>query len=365
MASEQARRQLRLAVAFTSEDGQHQLAVYELGEGTARPVAAAVLESAPQCLIADAERGMLLGRANRRYDGHGLDCFRLPGAALPGAMGAAAPADQAPGSGDSAGDGLLLEQVSSRQTFPIPVHLVADGPRVAVSHFWQGQVAIHDWLPDGSLAPLVVIEGFGSSVHERQQSSHAHSALLDRDMVYVADFGADAVRRYRLAGHSANTSVTATLEATWSAPPGAGPRHMARLADGTIVLVTELANTVQLLDPVTLAALGPAQASLPPDFTDHNQASDIHFLVDHGLLLVGHRGMNSLALHRIEGTTAPVTDWFALRGAPRVIAVGPDGLVAIACEDNGWVQILDCSGVTPVEVQAFCCGINAASVCFL
>ncbi|MDR2930828.1 MAG: lactonase family protein [Propionibacteriaceae bacterium] len=352
-----------MVVAGTTSDGRHRLSVHRvtaLGDGFAeQEVAGLDLESAPQCLMPDRHRGVLLGRASRNPDGHALDSFALR---------------------SNTNGGVDLVRTHTVATFPIPVHLArsarrpastdstaqiadpaqstATDPLIAVSHFWEGQVGLHRWQVDGSLCPVGVIEGFGSSVHERQKTSHAHSSLIIGDDLYVADFGADVVRRYR---HG-------SLAATWVAPPGSGPRHLADVTGGVIAVNTELTNRLHLLDAHSLVEFGGADAhgwsSLPPWHVGHNQASDLTYIADGSIALVGHRGLNGLAVHQIRDGEARATDWIPLRGAPRVIAPGPAGMLAVAAEGNGWVQILRPDTSRYVEAFAFQPYATTTSVSF-
>lgn len=317
-----------LALVGTTDEGRHRLSIHRASSDRVETLAEAELPSPPQALIVDATRRLLVARAGDP-GGHALDVFAFRG-------------------------DLALHH--SQPTLPVPVHLAADAGRVAVSHYRGGEVVVHDWPAGGPLVPTRVIEGFGSSVHERQRSSHAHAALLAGDDVYVADFGADAVRRYR----------DGALQATWAAPPGSGPRHLVRLPGGTIALVCELSSTVHLLDGSTLAERGAPAPSLPPGFVSHNQASDIQLLADDRTLVVGHRGLDALAVHRLDDRSGPAVDWMPLRGAPRVIAVGPRRLIAVACEDNGWVQVLEHRSTSGFREQAaFQVGTSAVAVQFL
>ncbi len=101
--------------------------------------------------------------------------------------------------------------------------------------------------PDGSLEPVVsTIEQVGSGPNkERQDMSHPHAVVYDPAGAFIAaaDLGTDEVLIYRLD----QTSGALTEVSSVATAPGAGPRHVAFNADGTILyVVNELDATISV-----------------------------------------------------------------------------------------------------------------------
>ena len=100
---------------------------------------------------------------------------------------------------------------------------------------------------DGSLAPVSsAVERTGSGPNaERQDTSHPHAVVYDPagEFIAAADLGTDEVLIYELdQATGALTEVSKVRTA-----PGAGPRHVAFNADGTILyVVNELDATISV-----------------------------------------------------------------------------------------------------------------------
>ncbi|MEV6926706.1 beta-propeller fold lactonase family protein [Dactylosporangium sp. NPDC051485] len=225
-------------------------------------------------------------------------------------------------------DGAGFVPVDRAASEPAAVHVAAtaDATRVVTAHYRSGATCC--WTFTGDRLGLdATIAGSGRSVTSRQQSSHAHSALPLADGVLVADFGADAVRRYRFGPAGPH------LAASWAAPPGSGPRHLARTGDTGVLVVCELASTVHRLDAGSLTELAAPVSTLPADYRGANQTSDI--IVHAGTILVGNRGHNSVAALPPAGGRP---HWTPTSGWPRDLSASPGGLLAVANEDTGWLE---------------------------
>lgn len=323
----------RLLAAGTVR-GRPVLQEYDVATDRMVLCASIVLDASPQYVLADADRGVLLA-LTRDPDGHCLQAMQRRG------------------------DEWTI--TARADTFPVPVHLSEDCQTgiVYTSHYRDGQVTAHRWGTDGTLDRLDVIAGFGSGPHPRQASTHAHGTAATEDRVYVADFGADAVRCYLRSGS------THTLVASWNAPPSSGPRHLAILPDGHVAVLTELGGRVHILDGVDLAerVVG-GERALPADYSAHDQASDLRLVLGGRALLTGHRGHDSLAIHSLDGPRTRVIGRFELRGSPRSIDHA-GSLVAVAAEDTGWVQICEWVGGSLRERFAVQLDGGAAAVAFI
>lgn len=215
-------------------------------------------------------------------------------------------------------------------------------------------VAIHPggrWLftanyGDGRVAalPLAADGAVGEPASIVDAGANAHMALPDAvgSIVQVPCKGADRIARCRFDAGSG----LLTLAAPTATPPGTGPRHLVRSADGTHAwLAGELASTVL---PLVMAAdgsctLGAPVSTLPPGWSGRNTAGGIALAGDR--LLVSNRGHDSLALFSLDADGVPHSAGHAAVGrTPRHLAVSPDGrFVVVACQDADRVEILRCT----------------------
>ncbi len=118
------------------------------------------------------------------------------------------------------------------------------GNYVVIANYGGANVTVLPINPDGSLEPVVsTVMRTGSGPNERQDTSYPHAAVFDPagNFVAVADLGTDEVVIYRL--DQATGSLEQVSVATTA--PGAGPRHVAFNAAGTILYVVgELDATI-------------------------------------------------------------------------------------------------------------------------
>lgn len=114
-----------------------------------------------------------------------------------------------------------------------PCHLYANQDQLWVANYSDGVVTqIHlddDGVPTGD--PIFHRhEGSGPNT-ERQDGPHAHYVHDTGHEIWVSDLGTDELRRFTASGAN---GIAAEL------PPGTGPRHLATLPGGAVVVVGEL-----------------------------------------------------------------------------------------------------------------------------
>lgn len=121
------------------------------------------------------------------------------------------------------------------------------GKYLVVANYNGANFTVLPINPDGSLEPVVsMIEQTGTGPNaERQDMSHPHAVVYDPAGAFIAaaDLGTDEVLIYQLDPASgALTEISSVATA-----PGAGPRHVAFNADGTILyVVNELDATISV-----------------------------------------------------------------------------------------------------------------------
>ncbi len=235
----------------------------------------------------------------------------------------------------------LLNQVPSYGRGNCHIELDRTGNFIYVAHYGSGSLTAFSIAADGSLADTVQTMQFtGSSITQRQQSSHLHAILVDKmsRFAYAADLGTDQVYIFDL---DATTGRLAPAAVPWvNAVPGSGPRHMAFNREGTMLYVAEeLSSTVSVFS-ISLddGSLIPVQrlSTLPDGFDGQNAVADIHLTPDDGMLFVSNRGHNSLASFTVQydGTLEVIGHEPVQGDHPRNFMVDPSGEFVLVANRN-------------------------------
>jgi 6-phosphogluconolactonase len=193
-------------------------------------------------------------------------------------------------------------ELATRETGAGPCH-VALGPDEATlvtANYGGGNITLFQLdeagLPIGE-PQSAQHEGRGPNA-ARQPHAEAHWSGFskDRRWLYVPDLGADAVFVH---GFDAATLTLGEMRIAYRAPPGSGPRHMARHPRLPLYyLVSEMASTLTLLAPQedgTFRALG-IQSTLPPGYSGQSTLAHIVMNAAATRLYISNRGHNSIAV---------------------------------------------------------------------
>lgn len=218
-------------------------------------------------------------------------------------------------------------------------HLAADeqGKWLAGSCWDGGDVFLIAMDKDGLPAQI--------ASHVRQQksgadNSNAHCAAFDKELLYVANLGLDAIYSYSTAG--GRLEGTGRLDL----PAGTGPRQLVlHPQKQRIYLITEYSNQVLALayDNGKLEWLQSA-STLPPGFNGQSYGASLCLSPDGNYLYGSNRGHNSVVCFKVDKDgllkDAPVHvscggDW------PRHIAIMGEGRVlAVANQKSGTICFL-------------------------
>lgn len=207
------------------------------------------------------------------------------------------------------GAGTLARAGSAPSGGADPCHVVATRGAVWVANYGDGVAARVPLADDGTLgAPRTFPHEGTGPVVDRQEGPHAHFAHVWGDRVLVADLGTDELRSYPLDGGAPSGTADApggTGPAGAVAavlPPGTGPRHLAELADGTILVVGELDCRLHVLVPAgpgRLAHVG-SVAITGRTMPDGAAGYPSHISVAGDLVHVGVRGPDVLSVLRVR-----------------------------------------------------------------
>ena len=251
------------------------------------------------------------------------------------------------------GDLRLLNKQASLGADPCYVDVDTSGRFVLIANYTGGNVTIFPTERDGGLGDATDMKQYqGSSVNRgRQESSHAHSIVLDRAnrFAYSCDLGADKVMIFRF---DTQNGKLLPGESPWvQVKAGAGPRHLAFHPTGNYMFVLN-----ELHSTVTAFARNPEKGSLqelqtittlPKDFAGANTGADVHVSPNGRFLYCSNRGHDSIAIFKIDPSKGALTalGHESTRGrTPRNFAIDPTGtflLVANQKSDNIVVFRLD------------------------
>ncbi|USI72514.1 lactonase family protein [Sphingomonas morindae] len=187
-----------------------------------------------------------------------------------------------------------------------PCHATLDAGEtcLAIANYSSGSVALVPLDPrTGAPLPAQIVAHHGHGPDaDRQKGPHAHWVGFSPDgaWLHAVDLGADAIFAHR---YDAAARRLGPGRIAYQAPPGSGPRHLARHPhQPRAYLVSELANSVTEL-AVTPAGGFTAVArhsTLPAGFAGHSQAAHIRLDARARRLYVSNRGHDSIAVFAVD-----------------------------------------------------------------
>ena len=252
------------------------------------------------------------------------------------------------------GDNLRhLRTVPTGGSFPC--HLLASREALWVANYGDGVVTRLDLNNDGNPAGApAVYRNTGSGPNaERQEGPHAHYIHdAGNGLVWVSDLGTDEVRRFTSSGPDGRAAVL---------PPGTGPRHLAGLAGGAVVVVGELDSRLHMVSGDGSGSILSSVPALSTSVPEGQPSQPSHIDVGastatRNLLYAVTRGPDVLAVFAVEDgqklrhlSEAPVGgEW------PRHFAVVPArddsaDFVIVANQYSSTLDVLRVDGAGQVE----------------
>ena len=198
-----------------------------------------------------------------------------------------------------------LNEVSSRGGWPCHLGVDPSGRMLIVANYESGSVASFPIRKDGSLGNAAsFFQHTGSSVNERQQGPHAHSADFSADarLAFFSDLGLDQVKIYRADPQAATLSPGNPAHV--AVEPGSGPRHFSQHPSGRFAYgVNELGSTISVysLDPEAgVLEVVQTITTLPNGFSGSNTTAEIYVHPSGQFVYASNRGHDSIAIFSIE-----------------------------------------------------------------
>ncbi len=221
-----------------------------------------------------------------------------------------------------------------------PCYVAYDDSRnlVYTANYHKGEVCVYHVSQDGMLSLLDKNTHSGKSVHENQESPHAHYFDLtpDGNFLIACDLGTDEVVIYTL-GENNKLTVNDIVPVT----PGTGPRHLAFHPNHRFAYVFgELSSDVLAFsynsDNGTLSLIQTI-SSIPEEHDTFNGGAAIRVSSDGNYLYASNRGHDSIVIYRIadDGTLSLINYTSTEGQVPRDFNMDPtETFVVVGHQDS-------------------------------
>ncbi|MEG0748916.1 MAG: lactonase family protein [Carnobacterium sp.] len=194
-----------------------------------------------------------------------------------------------------------VDAVTAEGAPPCYVSVDDDRSFVYTANYHKGEIAVLKTDAAGHLTLLDTVKHTGSSVHENQQSPHAHYSDLTPDGTYLVacDLGTDAVYTYAISEKGKLTEVS-----RFDTAPGAGPRHLVFHPNGKFAYIfAELSSEIITVsyEPET-GAFSHIQtlSTIPVEHTGFNGGAAIRISNDGRFVYASNRGHDSIAVFAVS-----------------------------------------------------------------
>lgn len=237
-------------------------------------------------------------------------------------------------------DGTYQQQDKQLGEGAAPCYVAYDAKRdfIYTANYHKGEVAVYKTDHEGNLELTDTVQHAGSSVHENQNTPHAHYSNLTPDEKYVVacDLGTDEVYTYEV-----NEQGKLKEVARFKAAPGTGPRHLTFHPTLNIAyLFGELSSDVIVLayNPETGEFTEKQTIStIPAEHTGFNGGAAIRVSSDGKFVYASNRGHDSLVIYRTkEDGTLDLVDYVPTEGeTPRDFNFDPsEDFVIVGHQDS-------------------------------
>lgn len=184
-----------------------------------------------------------------------------------------------------------------------PCHISLDATErwLFVSNYGSGSLVVYSLERDHTLKDCVqVIQHEGSGSHPNQDAAHTHCAITspNNTQLWVADLGTNEVLQYDF---DPSEKTPLTLQQSYPAEDGAGPRHLVFHPDGEqLFVINELNSSLSHYHyqqgELELLQVYP---TLPEEFQGENSCAAVKVSPCGRYVLASNRGHDSIVMFKI------------------------------------------------------------------
>jgi len=248
----------------------------------------------------------------------------------------------------------LLNTVRSGGAGPTYISVHPGGRHLLVANYFGGSVAVLPILADGRLGEPSDVKVDAGTIGPRQAThapsgsfavsghdrTHAHMIQADRSGRFVlhADLGLDTIFIWRF--DEQGGKLTANDPASFTLPPGDGPRHFHFHPNGRwLYSIQEEGSTIAVLDYDSgLGRLTMRQtiSTLPPGFAGSNFCSEIVVSADGRYVYAGNRLHDTIGIFSVssDGRLTYVGEEWTRGDYPRSFSFDPTGRFLYCCNQR-------------------------------
>jgi 6-phosphogluconolactonase len=235
---------------------------------------------------------------------------------------------------DPASPRLIPIQIATADASPTPCHVAVDatGQIALAANYHLGKAAAIPLGSDGTIGAPRVVTHSGHGPHPTAQTSpHVHSTNIARNngFALVCDLGLDRVYTYAI--DRQKVELRPGEPPYVASAPGAGPRHLAYNADGSLAyVINELDSTVTSYscDPSGRLIHLQTLSVHPEGYRGAFAAAEVKIHPNGRYLYGSCRGPDTLGLFSIDRASGFLTlvEFVPCGGkGPRNFAISPDG----------------------------------------
>ena len=243
--------------------------------------------------------------------------------------------------------GDYVEAGSAFEEGAPPCYISYDETRnlVYTANYHKGEVCVYEAAASGKLSLADKHTHSGKSVHENQQSPHAHyfDRTPDGRFLIACDLGTDEIVMYTL-----DEANKLTVSDVISVTPGSGPRHVAFHPDNQYAYVfAELSSDVIVFSYNDKnGTLSPIQtiSSIPKEHTSFNGGAAIRVSSDGNFVYASNRGHDSIVTYKVaDDGTLSLIEYTSTEGqTPRDFNLDPsERFVVVGHQDSDNLSLFE------------------------
>ncbi len=205
-----------------------------------------------------------------------------------------------------------------------PVYLSTDrtGKFLLTAYFADSKAAVYT-LGDNGIPQEAAVETISTELH-----AHAILTDLTNRYLFIPCRTGETIHQFKF--DDASGFFTPNTPDRVHTDSLTGPRHLTFHTKLNVVyVINEFGSTVTAyqLDPEGRLAAFQSLSTLPPQFTGHNSAADIHLTPDNRFLYASNRGDESIAAFAVDSVSGSLTSVgiYATEKTPRAFDIDPDG----------------------------------------